>query len=86
MVNPVRQVLETPMTFEELKQNVDYIYCEECKHHVPCIRVEPGVWEVQCPRCVGECALCGCHLAGYCFGQGKTPVPKHMYVVKMRKK
>ena len=30
------------MTLEELKQNTDYIYCEEYKHHVPCIRIEPG--------------------------------------------
>jgi hypothetical protein len=73
-------------TIEELKHDVDYIYCQECKHHVPCIRVEPGVWEVQCPRCVGECALCGCHLAGYCFGQGKVPVQTHMYVVKLETK
>ena len=70
------------MTLGELRQNVDYIYCEECKKHVPCVRLEPGVWEVQCPRCVGECALCGCHLAGYCFGKGKVPVRTHMYVVK----
>ena len=69
------------MRFGELQHNVDYIYCEECRKHVPCMRLEPGVWEVQCPRCVGECALCGCHLAGYCFGKGKVPVKTHMFVV-----
>ncbi len=51
-----------------------------------CIRREPGVWEVQCARCVGECMLCDCHLAGYCLGKGKTPVKTHMYVVKPEKK
>ncbi len=74
------------MSTNELHPNVDYFYCEECKKHVPCIRLEPGVWEVQCPRCVGECALCGCHLAGYCFGKGKVPVQSHMYIVKVEEK
>ncbi len=50
------------------------------------MRPEPGVWEVQCARCVGECMLCDCHLAGYCLGKGKTPVKTHMYVVKPEKK
>ncbi len=45
------------MTLNELQQNVDYFYCDECKKHIPCIRLEPGVWEVQCARCVGECIL-----------------------------
>jgi hypothetical protein len=67
---------------EGLQQKVDYFYCEECKMHVPCIRVQPGVWEVQCSRCVGECMVCVCHLADFCFGQGKTPVRIHMSVVK----
>lgn len=70
------------MVPDELKQNVDYFFCDECKKHVPCIRIEPGVWEVQCPECVGECMLCGCHLSGYCFGKSKVPVQTHMYVVK----
>ena len=46
--------------------------------------LEPGVWEVQCPRCVAECALCGCPLAGYCFGKGNVPVQKYMDIVKRR--
>lgn len=64
------------MILQELRQKVDYFYCDECKMHVPCIRVEPGVWEVQCSNCVGECALCQCHLVNYCFGKGKAPPPK----------
>ena len=74
------------MTLNELQQNVDYFYCVECKKHIPCIRLEPGVWEVQCARCVGECMLCDCHLAGYCLGKGKIPVKTHMYVVKPERK
>jgi hypothetical protein len=61
------------MPIPGLKPRTDYFYCDECGEHVPCIRHEPGVWEIQCPRCVGECALCQCHLAGACFGQG-TPI------------
>lgn len=66
----------------ELKDDLDYFFCSECRKHVPCVRIEPGVWEVLCPRCVGECGLCSCHLAGYCFGQGQAPVKQHMYLVK----
>ena len=74
------------MTLEDMKHNVDYFYCDECKKHVPCIRLEPGVWEVQCSECVGECVLCGCHLAETCFGKGKVHVQAHMYVVKPKGK
>jgi hypothetical protein len=71
------------MTPDELQQKVDYFYCDECKTHVPCIRLEPGVWEVKCSRCVGECALCGCHLSNYCFGKGSAPVQMRLRVVKL---
>jgi len=74
------------MNFREQQPTIDYIYCEECGKHVPCVRLEPGVWEVQCANCVGECGLCGCHLVGYCFGKGKSPVRMHMYVVKPHSK
>jgi len=74
------------LILSEMRPGVDYFYCEDCQKHVPCIRLEPGVWEVQCARCVGECGLCGCHLAGYCFGKGRVPVRTHMYVVKVEKK
>ena len=53
-----------------LQPRTDYFYCDECHKHVACVRVKPGVWEIQCPNCVGECALCGCHLAKLCFGKG----------------
>lgn len=71
------------MTPDELKQKTDYFYCDECKTHVPCIRLEPGVWEVRCSRCVGECSLCGCHLSNYCFGKGSAPVQMRLRVVKL---
>ena len=70
------------MSVQQLEPRIDYFYCDDCEKHVPCVRLEPGVWEVQCARCVGECALCGCHLAGYCFGKGNVPVQTHMHVVK----
>lgn len=54
---------------EHLEQNVDYLYCPVCKKHIPCVRVEGGRWEVQCPGCAGECSLCKCYLARFCFGQ-----------------
>ncbi len=69
------------MSAPELQKRTDYLYCGECGRHVPCISLEPGVWEVQCSRCVGECGLCGCYVAGYCYGKGRTPVPTHMHVV-----
>lgn len=71
------------MTSGNLKEKVDYFYCDVCKIHVPCVRMEPGVWEVRCPQCVGECAVCGCHLANYCFGQGSAPVQMRLRVVKL---
>lgn len=52
-----------------LQPRTDYFYCDECRKHVPCVRLKPGVWEIRCPNCAGECALCGCHLAKYCFGK-----------------
>ncbi len=69
-----------------MQPGVDYIYCRECRKHVPCVRLESGVWEVQCPRCVGECGLCSCHSTGVCVGKGKVPVRTHMYVVDIQTK
>jgi hypothetical protein len=69
-----------------MREKVDYFYCEECKEHVPCVRIAPGVWEVQCAKCIGECAVCGCHLARYCFGQISIPVEMRLRVVKLADK
>ncbi len=70
------------MVHEELQPNIDYFYCEECKEHVPCVRVEVGVWQVLCTRCAGECGRCGCHLAKFCFGQGEVDALRKMYVAR----
>lgn len=57
-----------PPALQTLDQGVDYLYCPVCKSHVPCVRVETGGWEVQCPGCAGECGLCQCYLKRFCFG------------------
>ena len=54
----------------ELQLKVDYLYCITCDLHIPYIRLEASVWEVQCPRCVGQCGRCSCKTAGRCLGQG----------------
>jgi hypothetical protein len=59
-----------PMT--RLEPKTDYFFCDECQEHVPCVRQQPGVWEIRCPRCAGECAVCNCHLSNYCFGKGNS--------------
>jgi hypothetical protein len=66
---------------QQLQPGVDYLYCAECGHHVGCIRLQPGVWEVQCPRCVGECGLCSCKTSQECRGKSGMAVGTHMYVV-----
>lgn len=68
------------MDLRQLQPNVDYFYCGECGRHVACIRLEPGLWEVQCPRCVGECGLCSCSANGICQGKDGSPVQTHMHV------
>ena len=71
------QILLNP---QQLLPGVDYLYCADCGHHVGSIRLQPGVWEVQCSRCVGECGLCGCKATGACHGKDGTPVQTHTYV------
>ncbi len=65
----------------DLQPNVDYIYCDRCKIHVRCIPLEPGVWQIECPGCVGECSMCSCHLASHCFGKGGVPIQLRIKVV-----
>ena len=71
------------MAATALEPRTDYFYCEECQKHVPCVRLKPGTWEIRCPNCAGECAVCGCHLAKYCFGKGNGI---HLVLVPERKK
>lgn len=57
-----------PPPFTSLKHDVDYLYCPVCKTHIACIRTDVG-WEVCCPGCIGECAMCKCYLSRFCFGR-----------------
>jgi hypothetical protein len=81
--DPAQAQSENPalMNPQQLLPGVDYLYCPECGHHVGCIRLQAGVWEIQCPRCVGECGLCGCKATQACRGKGGAAVGTHMYVV-----
>ena len=65
---------------QQLMPGMDYLYCPDCAHHVGSIRLQPGVWEVQCSRCVGECGLCTCKTMGSCQGKDGNPVQTHTYV------
>lgn len=60
---------ERTSLIENLQENVDYLYCPICEKHIPCIRTDTGYWEVTCPGCKGECGMCKCYLARYCFGR-----------------
>lgn len=71
------QILLNP---QQLQPGVDYLYCPDCGHHVGSIRLQPGVWEVQCSRCVGECGMCSCKTTGACHGKDGKPVQTHTYV------
>jgi hemerythrin-like domain-containing protein len=62
---------EKTMTNPQLKPDYDYFFCDECKTHIPCQRVAPGKWVVECPYCDGECFSCKtCTLTEGCFGKG----------------
>lgn len=65
------------LTVRHLQEDVDYLFCPICKEHVPCVRTETGYWEVTCPGCTGECGLCKCYLARFCFGRREEfpPLP-----------
>lgn len=65
--NPEEEI--TPSS--QLRPGYDYFFCDECKTHIPCQRIAPGKWVVECPYCDGECFSCKtCTLAEGCFGKG----------------
>ncbi len=66
----------------DLRQGVDYLYCDVCGRHIPCMPLEGDTWEVQCPRCVGECGLCSCRTAKQCLGRDGAPVDTHLHVAR----
>lgn len=43
------------------------LYCQECKDDIPVSYFEDGSILIHCPRCIGECVTCDCHLALNCF-------------------
>ena len=45
------------------------VYCNECKKDIPIEELEDGTIVVRCPKCVGECMLCDCHLVKECFAE-----------------
>lgn len=59
----------------EFEPDVDYLFCDVCRIHVPCRRLPSGGWEVQCPGCAGECLVCHCNLQRYCFGSRESFPP-----------
>ena len=80
--NMTTEQSETAQANVTNREGVDYLWCDECHKHVPSIRLQPGVWEVQCPRCIGECGLCSCKLKGRCVGGQGDPVQSHLYIAK----
>ncbi len=68
------------MEVRQLQPQMDYLYCAECSRHVPCVRLPGGVWEVQCPRCAGECGLCSCLETGTCVSKGDVKAPTHVFI------
>ena len=68
----------SPAPSEGLQEDVDYLFCPVCDKHIPCLRTETGHWEVCCPGCVGECGMCKCYLAPFCFGRREEFPPIDM--------
>ncbi len=74
----MNEIMNNNSFVEDLQDNIDYLYCPVCKRHVPCLRTETGYWEVTCPGCTGECGLCKCYLARFCFGRREEFPPLHL--------
>ncbi len=55
-------------------RNIEEVYCDECKETVPIELCDDGTRIVHCPKCVGECAVCDCHLAARCFETARRVV------------
>jgi hypothetical protein len=47
-------------------------YCAECKTDIPVGHFDDGTIIVYCPRCIGECLTCDCHLAQECFADAPS--------------
>lgn len=59
-------------------ENIPYkLYCEECKKDIDVETMDDGTIVIQCPKCVGECSICDCHLARECFADEPRVEIKH---------
>lgn len=51
------------------------MFCEECGKDVPVEKMDDGTIVISCPKCIGECGSCDCHLVNHCFSdQDKVEV------------
>ncbi|MFQ6113902.1 MAG: hypothetical protein ACE5NG_07405 [bacterium] len=53
------------------------IYCDECKKDIPVEELDDGSIVIHCPKCIGECMLCDCHLAKECFPEAPSVRVQH---------
>ena len=61
-----------------MENKFNKIYCEECKKDISVENLDDGVVLIHCPKCVGECLACDCHLAQNCFAD--APKVKVLHV------
>lgn len=52
---------------DNVERIVKTIFCEDCQEDIPIEELEDGTVIVHCPKCIGECMLCQCHLVNECF-------------------
>lgn len=50
-----------------MENNTRIIFCNECFQDIPIEELDDGTVIVHCPKCVGECIICDCHLVKECF-------------------
>jgi hypothetical protein len=56
----------------------DKIYCEECRKDIAIESLDDGSIVIHCPKCIGECSLCDCHLVSQCFSDTPKVVVRHL--------
>jgi hypothetical protein len=54
-----------------------FLFCDECKKDILCEKMSDGTTVVHCPKCIGECLTCECHLANNCFEPGLRVIVNH---------
>jgi hypothetical protein len=45
----------------------EMIFCAVCDADISVDHIDDGTVIINCPRCIGECLACDCHLAEECF-------------------